>query len=91
VATQLEKALATLGWSGTGFSRRLGVQACTARKWMLGRREIPAEVVEWLTLLAATVARLPALPRIGGDKAAPWRVVVGRHVLTRSPGGGRTR
>ena len=64
---RLSAALATLHWGPATLSRLLGVSERSARYWLTGRYDPPADVLAWVEGLAAYVAAVPVPRR--GDRA----------------------
>jgi hypothetical protein len=59
----LHELMARIGWSDTELSRRVSVRPGVVRDWRTGRREVPANLLEWLRVYAEAIERLPPLPK----------------------------
>ena len=59
---RMEKALDTLGWSSQQLARHLSIRETAVRQWQNGRRDVPANVLDWLEDRAKRLAHAPDLP-----------------------------
>ena len=59
--------LRRIGWSAAELARRTGYTDRTIRRWIAGDTSPPADLLAWLSRLAAAVKSLPPPPRADAE------------------------